>query len=253
VQDLHNELKAALWGASSHRPVGAPSARDRSEDVEGDPAAPVEIADEPADDVPSPSAAPLDAELRREMGTLRQQLDAAFEEVIDRVKRVELRLGAIRLNTEAQVEGMHAAEQRSANIIELLLGLTGALEATAATTGDDQEPRPAPGLVDLGPVDERLAQVGSALSEQLIDSRMRLEEGLEQVRAQLEAFRATPIPVNTKALEDAADRGSLRNAADIANLRRNIEALAESVRIQDRGLSELRTTLDWIKERLLLR
>ena len=60
-----------------------------------------------------------------------------------------------------------------------------------------------------------------------------------------------PLAVDTSRLEDVASRGSLHNAADIANLRRDVEALTESARSQDKTLRDLRATLEWIKDRLL--
>jgi hypothetical protein len=76
--------------------------------------------------------------------------------------------------------------------------------------------------------------------------------GLQQVREQVEAL-AVAATVDSTGIEDAVTRGSLHNAADIANLRQDVEDLVEAVRVQDKGIGELRTTLDWIKERLLLR
>jgi hypothetical protein len=62
-----------------------------------------------------------------------------------------------------------------------------------------------------------------------------------------------PIGDRLQRIEDVAYKGSLHNAADIANLRREVQALAETVRSKDEGIEDLRATLRWIKERLLLR
>ena len=62
-----------------------------------------------------------------------------------------------------------------------------------------------------------------------------------------------PPTVDVSALEDAANRGALRNAADIATVRQGVDNLSDLVRLQEKSISELRSTLEWIKERLLLR
>ncbi len=194
-------------------------------------------------------------EIRKEMAVLRQQLDGAFDEVVGRIHRVEGQLGAVRNDTRAHVDALYATEIRSAEMIEVLLRLNTTVEdALASPNGVPEQPAPAPPVaVDLGPVDERLLRLGDGLGEQLIDNRLRIERGLDGLRDELMVLRDKPITVDTTALEDVAKRGALHNSADIANLRHSIEALAETVRIQDKGISELRTTLDWIKERLLLR
>lgn len=161
---------------------------------------------------PGPSRPDLDAAavidaFQREMDILRQQLDAAFDEVVGRIDRVELRLATL--------------------------------------------PAPGPAIVDLGPVAARLGQLDERLATKLTESRIRLEGGLEQLRHQIAELRDAPIELNTRTLEDAAHRESLRNAADIATLRQTVEALSEGVRRQSEDLGELRTTLGWIKERLL--
>lgn len=161
-----------------------------------------------------------------------------LEEVVARVKRVEARLAALRQTSETQLAMLQAAESRSADLIEVLLSLIATIEAAGS---------PAP----AAPVDVR--QLEDALAQRLVDGRLHVEAALDQMRTELESLRGAPITVDLRALEDAADRGSLRNAADIANLRQSIEGLADTVRAQGKGIGEVRTTIDWIKERLLLR
>ena len=176
------------------------------------------------------------------MEELRDQLEQAFEEVVGRLNRVEIRLGTLRHQGEQQGGGSAGSEAVTARIIELLLGLTERLGGSEPSSGPD-----------LGPVNENLTQLRHALTDQVIDTRMRIEAGLQALREELVDRRTEPVTVDTRPLEDAADRGALRTAADMANLRRNIEALAEVVRAQDKGIAEITATLDWIKERLLLR
>ena len=53
---------------------------------------------------------------------------------------------------------------------------------------------------------------------------------------------------------DCTDEDTLSSwNADIASLRHNVDSVAEAVRQQERWVGEMRTTLEWIKERLLLR
>jgi hypothetical protein len=128
------------------------------------------------------------------------------------------------------------------------------LEAVAhlvQTMAERPEPEAAP--VDLTPIDARLDSLTQAFGKHLAGDRARIEAGLAGLAEELKVLRNRPVSVDTSTLEQAASRGALHNAADIANLRRDIEALAEAVRVQDKGIGELRTTLDWIKERLLLR
>ena len=91
------------------------------------------------------------------------------------------------------------------------------------------------------------------LTAQVADGRTSLEDKLAELAREVTRLRAVPVQVDPKSLEDAVHGGMLQNAADISSLHRDVETLADALRLQDKGLSELRTTLDWIKERLLLR
>lgn len=208
-------------------------------------------ATEPAAPLPPADAAvegePLISALQREMEVLRDQLEQAFDETAGRFNRVEIRLGTLRQQIEAQTGGATSSDALTARIIELLLGLTDRVDAAPSPSSTSGA------AADLAPLNEHLVQLRQALTDQLIDTRMRIESGIQMLRDEVTSTRVDPVAVDTRALEDAADRGALRNAADMANLRRNIEALAEVVRAQDKGITDLATTLDWIKERLLLR
>jgi hypothetical protein len=78
-------------------------------------------------------------------------------------------------------------------------------------------------------INDALTSIGS-LALQALDR-------LDEVMVQLETVKAA-----------TDDRGRVE-----ASLRHDIERLAEAVHVQENGIGELRTTLDWIKERLLLR
>ncbi len=194
-------------------------------------------------------AVPAD-DFHSQMDELRDQLDSAFEEVVTRVNRVELRLGAIRHTGEVQAANAKEASEVQNHIVMLLQNVSTALDHAIATSAEPLEPV-APAAVDLSPVDERLTEIDEGLTGHLIDARVRMEAGLEALYAQLDKLRGTPVAIDTSDLEDAANRGSLHNAADIANLRRDVSGLTEAVRLQDKGIGELHSTLEWIKERLL--
>ncbi len=191
-------------------------------------------ADEP---VPTPTVAEeIQAELFREMDLLRDQLEAAFAELVDKVERVELRLVALRQTADAQSEAGWRIDERSDTTLGLVRELVATLDA--AVTASREPLAEEPVAVDLGPIADRLGHLDAAVAA---------------THRELVRIHDAPLPVDTRRLEDVASRGSLHNAADIANLRQDIEALTEAVRVQDKGLGELRTTLDWIKDRLLLR
>lgn len=166
------------------------------------------------------------------MDELRDQLDQAFTELFDRMDRLDAGSAAARIQAGT--------------------ALAMAKDADAA-----QQEAPA---LDLAPLDERLAaldarlhQFAEGLGAHLAADRARIEASLTGLSKEINALAARPVEADTKPFLEAADRAALHTAADIANLRNDVEALTEAVRLQDKNLGELRTTLDWIKERLLLR
>jgi hypothetical protein len=166
--------------------------------------------DHAPDWIPDAAATALDedasTELGREMDLLRDQLEAAFAEVVGQVDHLTRRVAELRA----------------------------ALDTAVAASAEPWEPDPL--SVDLEPVMERLGHLDAAVAA----------THRELVRLQDE-----PLALDTSRLEDVASRGSLHNAADIANLRRDVELLSESARSQDKVLREVRATLEWIKDRLL--
>jgi hypothetical protein len=170
------------------------------------------------------------------MDLLRDQLEAAFGELVEKVERVELRLAALRQTADAQSEAGWRIDERSDATLVLVRDLVATLDAAVAAS---REPLPEPAIVvDLAPIAERLDHLDAAVTAS---------------HRELVRLHDDPLPLDTRRLEDVASRGSLHNAADIANLRQEIASLTDSMRLQEKGLSELRATLDWIKDRLLLR
>jgi hypothetical protein len=166
-----------------------------------------------ADAADDDTAARLVAELRAETDELREQLEAAFGEVVGHLERAE---GA----------------QRSTH--ELVQEVLATLQAAVDASREPQEQGTA--AVDLEPVAARLDQ---------------LDEVAAATFRELVRLQEVPLSIDTSRLEDVASRGSLHNAADIANLRRDVEALTESARAQEKALRELKATLEWVKDRML--
>jgi hypothetical protein len=187
---------------------------------------------EPSADAEPPEEAAT--ELTREMDLLRDQLEAAFAEVVGQVDQLGRRVAALRQTTGAQSEAMAALSERGDSTLALVQDLVATLDAAVAAGREPREPEPLP--VDLEPVVERLSH---------------LDQAIAATHRELVRIQDVPLPVDTSRLEDVASRGSLHNAADIANLRRDVELLTESARSQDKTLRELRSTLEWIKDRML--
>ena len=95
--------------------------------------------------------------------------------------------------------------------------------------------------------------MAQALRKEVADTRSTLEASVAHLAQQVADLRTRPVEIDTKELEETASRSALHNAADIASLRHNVDSVAEAVRQQERWVGEMRTTLEWIKERLLLR
>jgi hypothetical protein len=175
--------------------------------------------------------------LRLEMDELRGLLDAAFDEVLGRLGRLEERLGALVQRDTSS----HAIETTLALLAEAIQDLR--WQRTPATGG----------VPDPAGLEDRLDQLARAVEERFDDGRTQIDQSLAGVGRALRTLEERPAVVDIDAVEEAARRASLPNAADIANLRRDVAGLTDAVRLQDKGIGELRATLDWIKERLLLR
>ena len=184
-----------------------------------------------AEDLPpaEPAVEEPPSEVHQQMDLLRDQLEMAFDEVVTRISRVEHRLSSSILME---------LEERSAETLTLLHRLVATVDHAVELA---EEP------IDWPPTG------GNDVSAQIEENRLRVEARLESLHTQISHLRDVPPTVDVSALEDAADRGALRNAADIATVRQGVDNLSDLVRLQEKSISELRSTLEWIKERLLLR
>jgi hypothetical protein len=107
--------------------------------------------------------------------------------------------------------------------------------------------------VDLAPVVENLARLDATIEAQTFQQRQHLEAAVGRLALTVQRLQTDPVEIDTRRLEDVVNRGALHNAADIANLRRELEGMADVIRVQEKGIGEVRATLDWIKDRLMLR
>ena len=178
--------------------------------------------------------------VRQDFEELHDQLEVAFEELDERIDGLRRQQEVLTRNAEAQNEGLQHSADLGARVLEQLDVVHLSLGDLAARIPTSDRP-----VGDDGHIDELTAQVA--------DGRTSLEEKLADLAREVTRLRAVPVQVDLRSLEDAVRGGMLHNAADISTLHRDVETLTEAVRLQDKGLSELRTTLDWIKERLLLR
>jgi hypothetical protein len=221
-----DDLAAQLERIFDDHPADAVTDHHPPDEDEGPPGEPSAAVDARA------SAA--STELSHEMDLLRDQLEAAFAEVVGQVQGVNRRLAGVRQAVEAQTAAVDRLTERADATLALVQELVATLDAAVAASREPWEPEPLP--VDLSPVVERLDHLDAAVSAAQRD---------------LTRLHDVPLPIDTRRLEDVASRGSLHNAADIANLRRDLESLTDSARSQDKSLRDLRTTVDWIKDRLL--
>lgn len=199
----------------------------------------------PPDDVASQLEQLIEAPTREEslvavvegrLDELCAQLDDAFDEMAARIDRVELRVAAVRQN------------------LDDVLAVAREAAGTARQAAVAAEGRSASGSrTELADVIAQVGQVAQALRKEVSDGRSTLEASVARLAERLAEAQTRPVEIDTRELEEVASRSALHNAADIASLRHNVDSVAEAVRQQERWVGEMRTTLDWIKERLLLR
>lgn len=198
------------------------------------------------------SAAAADA-VSDQLDELRAQLDDAFDAVERRIDRIERQLDVVSQMTAAQVAATSAAQAQAAETASLLQRSIDRIN-DATTSGTEPSAAVEQAIVpQLESINDLMAGLQHQLAAELRDSRARVDSGLAELREQVATLGDRTITVDTTDLEDVTRRGALHNAADIANVRNQVEFLAESVKLQEKGIAELRSTLDWIKERLLLR
>jgi len=173
-----------------------------------------------------------------QLDELRGQLDDAFNEMAHRINRTELRLAAFRAATETQTELTHAVGKTSEDTLALLRELIASVDVA----------------VEAGPSDTTASdRADDALAARLVEDRMHLEAAVDELRREVLAWRDAPTSLDTHQLEETIRRGLLHNAADIANVARDVENLEKVVRYQSNRLGEVHSTLEWVKQRLLNR
>lgn len=173
-----------------------------------------------------------------ELDSLRAQLTSAFDDVLAAVAQQEDHQAKVLASLGAQARAIDAQHQVGQRTLDLLGRTVDEVRQVAAAA---TAPTPDP------------SDDVAALAEQVAANQQRLEKGLTIILRDVSRLRDVPVEVDVRSVEDAATRGALQNAADISTLQHHLTTLTEAVRRQDENLGELRATLDWIKERLLLR
>jgi hypothetical protein len=196
------------------------------------------------------------------MDLLRAQLDEAFNEVVSRVVRLELRLGALvqreaatgdaidaaRLATSAlsgSLEGVRDLSQQFTDALRVLDGLGDRLAGMDLPTAEG-----APADEDSGHLAERLDDLDRVLAERIVRSAELVNGRLAEVEHGLHervASMAHEVDGRLEAMEDRADRR-------LGRLAEGIDALSETAeRPGDAGVAPQlgEADLDRLTEALL--
>ncbi|MGK2948929.1 MAG: hypothetical protein ACSLFP_10165 [Acidimicrobiales bacterium] len=104
--------------------------------------------------------------------------------------------------------------------------------------------------VDLHPLVDQVQRLHEDVAAQVADSRKALRSDLTRLA---ERLGEGTVEVDTRRLEEVVHRGAIANAADIANLSGELEALIAAIKAHDTNLSDLRKQIEWIKQRVLSR
>lgn len=202
--------------------------------------------------VSAEAAARVVAHVDDQLDVLRQELEAAFEEVVGRIAATDRALRVVYEQLRAQQEQAGSSEPAPVDLTPIV-----------------------PSLVSL---DEKLSAIGRMLDAQAAEL-VRVTEGavrggeapglaatLETLHRELTAQSADlsriahavvsprpgeASPAGSNQLEELVRRTALSHAADLANLRTDLDVLATSVREQTNSLTELRKHVAWIRQRLL--
>lgn len=202
--------------------------------------------------VSAEAAARVAAHVDDQLDVLRQELEAAFEEVVGRIAATDRALRVVYEQLRAQQEQAGSSEPAPVDLTPIV-----------------------PSLVSL---DEKLSAIGRMLDAQAAEL-VRVTEGavrggeapglaatLETLHRELTAQSADlsriahavvsprpgeASPAGSNQLEELVRRTALSHAADLANLRTDLDVLATSVREQTNSLTELRKHVAWIRQRLL--
>jgi len=203
-------------------------------------------------EVSAEAAARVVAHVDDQLDVLRQELEAAFEEVVGRIAATDRALRVVYEQLRAQQEQARSSEPAPVDLTPIVSSLVS--------------------------LDEKLSAIGRMLDAQAAEL-VRVTEGavrggeapglaatLETLHRELTAQSADlsriahaivsprpgeASPAGSHQLEELVRRTALSHAADLANLRTDLDVLATSVREQTNSLTELRKHVAWIRQRLL--
>jgi chromosome segregation ATPase len=216
------------------------------------------------------------ADLHGQLDVLREQLETAFGDVDRQFDAVGRHLGATATESRerhdttqtllAAVHEMQAALRDLSSTAGApgphLAALAEALErVVVASSSDvikrvDALPQPASSTQLTGVVqslEQKLAASVEGVAGQVERLGAQTQEELAVLQQAMRALARMPTPVDIAPFEAALEGTALRVSADVANVRGDVTQLGRIVEAQQHELRELRATLDWIKERLLLR
>lgn len=224
------------------------------------------------------AVADLRARLDQQLDDLRHELEGAFDEVCTMVERTGRAVDAQQEQVATVVGKVDALGSVVSRQHQVLAALQERLGDAPAPGG---EPGPAgPVEVDLTPlvppltaIDEKVRAIGRMLeaagssgSSPAVEADLTpLLQGLTKVARDVAEQRADlsrlahalhtttddGVEVDMAYLEEVVRRGAVANAADIANLRTDVEQLTSTLRDQSTSLLEMRKQVEWIRQRLL--
>lgn len=222
------------------------------------------------------AVAGLRARLDQQLDDLRHELEGAFDEVCTMVERTARAvddqhqqvatvvgkvdaLGSVVSRQhqalaalEERLGAAPAGEPRPSGPVEVdltpLVPPIAALDEKIRAIGRMLDAAPAeppaePAEVDLAPLLQGLAKVSRDLAEQRAD--------LSRLAHALHTTTDDGVEVDMAYLEEVVRRGAVANAADIANLRTDVEQLTSTLQGQASNLVEMRKQMEWIRQRLL--
>lgn len=222
------------------------------------------------------AVAGLRAPLDQQLDDLRHELEGAFDEVCTMVERTARAvddqhqqvatvvgkvdaLGSVVSRQhqalaalEERLGAAPAGEPRPSGPVEVdltpLVPPIAALDEKIRAIGRMLDAAPAeppaePAEVDLAPLLQGLAKVSRDLAEQRAD--------LSRLAHALHTTTDDGVEVDMAYLEEVVRRGAVANAADIANLRSDVEQLTSTLQGQASNLVEMRKQMEWIRQRLL--
>ncbi|MGV3758257.1 MAG: hypothetical protein ACO1PW_01785 [Actinomycetota bacterium] len=212
------------------------------------PAAPAPTPPAPVVDTSGIEAAVLAvrARLDQQLDELRHELEGAFDEVCSMVERTAQAVDAQQHAIAALEQRLATAEVDLTPLLPPIAALDEKVRAIgrmldASTTGPSSSSQTAD--VDLTPVVQGMARLSRDLAEQRAD--------LSRLAHALHTTTDDGVEVDMAYLEEVVRRGAVANAADIANLRTDVEQLTATLQGQATSLVEMRKQMEWIRQRLL--